>query len=129
MIAPFQGKPTAVLMLPVDPTAPPAANKTYTSPVGSKRFDRVEVLADARVKVKVEENRYRVEAALPLRSLGLTAKPGMALRGEIGFISSDAQGLVNAARTYWANPNTNLVNDEPLEAWLYPDTWGELNFK
>jgi hypothetical protein len=129
LIASLQGKPAAVLMVPVDEKAPADARKTYTSPVGSKPFDRVEVLAGARVSVKVEGARYRVEAAIPLRALGLSPRPGMTIRGDVGFISSDAQGMVNVARTYWANPNTNLVNDEPLEAWLYPDTWGELNFK
>ncbi len=77
----------------------------------------------------MESSRYRVAAAIPLAAIGLVPTPGMKLRGDVGFISSDAQGLSNTARTYWANPNTNLVNDEPSEAWLYPDTWGEFSFQ
>jgi hypothetical protein len=129
LIAPWQAKPVAVLMVPVDPTAPAAANKNYTSPVGTKHFDRVELLAAARLAAHVEGPHYRVMAAIPLRAIGLVPTPGMKLRGDVGFISSDAQGMSNTARTYWANPNTNLVNDEPSEAWLYPDTWGELSFQ
>ncbi|OPZ27172.1 MAG: hypothetical protein BWZ02_01748 [Lentisphaerae bacterium ADurb.BinA184] len=37
--------------------------------------------------------------------------------------------MINTARTYWANPATNLVNDEPLEAWFSPAAWGELTFE
>jgi hypothetical protein len=120
------GKPVVVRMAPVDKTAPAALNAKYTSPVGTRAFDRVEVLADAQVAVRVEGGRYRVKAAVPLATLGIAPKPGLALRGDAGFISSDAQGLIDIARTYWANPTTNLVNDLPSEAWLYPETWGEL---
>ena len=81
------------------------------------------------MNAKVENERYQIQAVLPLHALGLTPGAAMTLRGDVGFISSDAQGMLNTARTYWANPNTNLVNDEPLEAWLYPDTWGEFTFK
>jgi hypothetical protein len=121
LIAPWQAKPVTVLMVPVDPKASAAAGKDYTSPVGTKHFDRVELLSAARVAIHVEGSRYRVEAAIPLAAIGLLPMPGMKLRGDVGFISSDVQGLSNTARTYWANPNTNLVNDEPSEAWLYPD--------
>ena len=129
VIASLGGKPAAVLMAPVDKSAPAEAGKAYTSPVGTKKFDRVEVLADARVTAKTQGDRYIVEAAIPLKALGLAPQPGLKIRGDVGFISSDAQGLINTARTYWANPNTNLVNDEPLEAWLYPAQWGEIVFE
>jgi hypothetical protein len=78
--------------------------------------------------VKQVGNRYLVEAVLPLSALGLAPQPGMGIRGDVGFISSDGQGMINTARTYWANPHTNLVNDEPMESWLYPNTWGSLVF-
>jgi hypothetical protein len=28
---------------------------------------------------------------------------------------------INTAHTDWSNQQTNLVNDEPSEAWLYPE--------
>ena len=129
VFANFGGKPTAVLMMPVDKTAPADKQVKFTSPVGTKVFDRVEILTDAIVKVKTEGGRYVVEAAIPLKNLNLVPKTGMVLRGDLGFISSDAAGLINTARTYWSNPATNLVNDLPLEAWMYPDTWSELTFE
>jgi hypothetical protein len=121
------GKPVAVLMAPVDPTAPKALAKSYTTG-WTKKFDRVEVLADAQVAVKVGDGRYWLEASVPLATLKLAPKAGGLFRGDVGFISSDAAGMLNTARTYWANPSTNLVNDLPLEAWLTPDSWGELSF-
>jgi hypothetical protein len=79
--------------------------------------------------VKVESRRYFVEAAIPLANLNLVLKPGTSIRADAGFISSNAQGIINTARTYWSNQATNLVNDEPLEAWLYPNSWGEIVVK
>lgn len=124
-IAPYQGKPAVVLMQPVDPKSSPDLKAKYQSPVGSRTFDRVEVLKGAKVKVKVEGSRYRVIASIPLADLGWTPVAGQVLRGDAGIISSDAAGMINVARTYWANKATNLVNDLPTEAWLYPETWGE----
>jgi len=115
-------------MPPVDAAAPATSKVEYHSPVGEKVFDRVEVLAGAEVAVRTHAGRYAVEAAIPLKSIGLAAKPGLTIRGDVGVIASDAKGRTNTARTYWANPHTSLVSDLPLEAWLCPATWGELVF-
>ncbi len=129
LVAEVAGKPTAVLMRPVEPGAPATARVVYWSPVGTRVFDRVEVLAGAQVAVKRGDGRYTVEVALPLEAIGLTPKAGLTIRGDVGFISSDAQGTINVARTYWANPHTSLVSDLPSEAWLTPEHWGELAFE
>ncbi|MGI5869731.1 MAG: sugar-binding protein [Kiritimatiellia bacterium] len=123
------GKPVAVLMKPVDPTADPKAAVDYTSPVAPKHFDRVEVLADAVVRVARSDKGYVVEASLPLSSLGLKPARGLNVRGDFGFISSDASGTINVARTYWANKDTNLVNDLPQESWFTPSAWGLIRFE
>jgi len=34
----------------------------------------------------------------------------------------NAKGLMDVARTCWANQVANIVNDLPAEAWLYPAT-------
>ena len=129
VFAPLEGQPVCVLMKPVDKDAPAEKAYKYHSPVGDKHFDRVERLAEARVAVKVEGQRYRVEAAVPLQAIGLRPAAGLVIRGDAGFISSDAQGTINVARTYWSNKATNLNNDLPSEAWLYPATWGEFKFE
>jgi len=129
VIANVGGKPAAVLMRPVDPAAGEDKKVHYHSPVIDKTFDRVEVLASAELAVRAEGQRYVVEAAIPLEALGLKPAAGMVLRGDVGFISSDADGRINTARTYWANKATNLVNDLPHEAWLWPHAWGEWVFE
>ncbi|MFP4058175.1 MAG: hypothetical protein ACLF0G_15010 [Candidatus Brocadiia bacterium] len=129
LFASLGGEPAAVLMKPVDPGAPEAKRVRYHSPVADKRFDRVDVLDAASVAVKKTDEGYTLEAAVPLEAIGLEARPGMSLRGDLGFISSDAQGRTNVARTYWANRHTNLVSDLPHEAWLYPARWGEMTFE
>jgi hypothetical protein len=129
LIAPVGDRPVAVLMRPVEPGAPDAAAKSYTSPILTHQFDRVQVLEQAELAARVAGDRYAVEAAIPLQALGIEPEPGARLTGDLGFISSDAAGSINVARTYWANRHTNLVNDEPSESWLYPRRWGELSLE
>ena len=129
VLSQLAGKPVAVLMKPVDPTAATNRRVRYHSPVTDKVFDRVEVLAGATVAVRVQSSRYIVEAALPLKALGLSPAKGLTIRGDAGAIASDAQGRINTARTYWSNPHTNLVSDLPHEAWLRPDAWGQWTFE
>lgn len=130
VIAPLAGKPAAVVMAPVSQGAAASAGRTYHTQAGGTRpFARIEVLTDAKVVVTVEPGGYTVVAAIPWTSLGGKPAAGTTLRGDVGFISSDVQGLRNSARTYWANKETNLTSDEPLESWLFPANWGELVFE
>ena len=128
MIANLKNQPEAILMRPVSPMAAKNLQKIYTSPVGEKKFDEVRLLKGVKIAVAKTEGAYRLEVALPLKELGLQPVPGTAFKGDIGFISSDAEGRINTARTYWSNQATNLVSDEPLEAWLFPSTWGIFNW-
>ena len=120
----LEGKPVAILMCPVDKSAPPAFAKTYMSPVGSKRFDRVQPIAEPMIYTATNNGGYVISAAIPWTALGVKPASGLKLRGDIGFISSDSSGKRNIARTYWANSDTGLVNDEPQESWLLPKQWG-----
>jgi hypothetical protein len=124
VIANLKNQPEAILMRPVNSLASKGLQKIYTSPVGEKRFDEVRLLKGIRISVAKKEGSYRIEAALSLKELGLQPVPGADFKGDIGFISSDSEGRINTARTYWSNQATNLVSDEPLEAWLFPATWG-----
>lgn len=126
VIAQHAGKPVVVLMRPVDPNASKTLRRIYTSPVMSKVYDRVEVLITANVKVSTHKTGYRVEASIPLNALGLKLKSGTTLHGDLGFITSDAQGMINSARVYWSNQKTNLVNDLPSEAWMDLKQWGSI---
>ena len=124
VFAELNKKPAAILMRPISPDAPKGSKKVYTSPVGDKVFDEVRQLDSAEVTVEKQGRGYRIEATIPLGELGLKPEPGKEIRGDIGFISSDAAGRINTARTYWSNQETNLVNDEPIEASLKPSAWG-----
>ncbi|MGE9290004.1 MAG: hypothetical protein ACQKBT_03380 [Puniceicoccales bacterium] len=114
----------AVLLRPVDPTASEGLAHTYMSSVGPKSFDRVELRDDITVQAKVQGRKATIRAAIPWEVLEIDPVPGMTLAGDIGFITSDQTGLINSARVYWSNQQTGLVDDEPMEAWLYPETWG-----
>jgi len=120
----LEGRPAAVLMRATDPGS--TAKHFYSSPVGSKSFDRVEVRDEIRIAAAPSRAGYVVRAAIPWKTLGISPKAGMALYGDFGFISSDAEGKINVARTYWSNANSGLVNDEPFEAWFKPESWGTL---
>ena len=127
VFAPFEGKPTAVLMRPVDPSAPKDLHKNYSSPIGQVNFERVEQRSDIKVAVKQTGRGYDLVAAIPLPLINL--KPGSSILGDCGIISSNADGTTNVARTYWSNKATGLVSDLPGEASLYPENWGEWEIK
>jgi len=129
VIAPFEGKPVAVLMRPMDTSAPDDLKKAYNSPVTTKVFDRVEILQDAQIHVSVKKNAYVVEVGVPLQALGLSLSPGTILRGDLGIIVSNQTGTSNIARVYWSNKHSNLVNDLPSEAWFNPGSWGVIEVK
>ena len=125
VMANFQGKPVAVLMKPVAPGAPAGDKFSFTSPVMTVTFDQVKLLADVTPNVAARGDGYTVTAALPWALLGVQPKPEITLRGDAGLILSDPTGTINAARVYWSNKNTGLVMDQPGEAIINPQAFGE----
>lgn len=125
VMANFNGKPAAVLMKPVAPGAPAAEKHNFTSPVMTVTFDQVKLLSDVVPEVSVRGNGYTVTAVLPWSVLGVEPKAGLKLRGDMGFILSDPAGTINTARVYWSNKSTGLVNDQPNEALIQPQGFGE----
>ena len=122
LIAPFQGRDIAVLY---QHRVPGAKNPvTFTSPWRSEKVDVVRVLDGAKVAVKRDAGRYRVEAAIPLAELGLATAAGRTLRADFGALYGDPSGTVTQLRSYWSNQATNLVNDVPGEIMLSPNRWG-----
>ena len=120
--------PVAVLMKPVDKTAGADLSFVYSSPVMSVNFDRVEILKNADVNIKIEGMTYVVEAKIPLADIGLKPNEGMFITGDLGIITSDSMGTVNIARIYHYTKNTELTSDLPQEASLYPNKWGIMKF-
>ncbi len=125
VMANFNGKPIAVLMKPVAPGAPAADKHNFTSPVMTVTFDQVKLLTEVAPTVAARDAGYTVTATLPWAILGVEPKAETKLRGDAGFILSDPSGTVNTARVYWSNKNTGLVMDQPGEALLNPQGFGE----
>jgi len=125
-IAPFEGKPMAVLYDYVNPKGDPIS---FSSPWRSEKIDRVTQLTDAQIEVQPGAAGYTVIANLPTAELGLPASGTAAnLKGDFGVIYGDAAGTINLLRSYWSNRETGLVNDVPGEAAIQPKNWGKLIF-
>ena len=64
-------------------------------------------------------------ATLPWAVLGVDPKAEQTLRGDAGFTLSDPTGTINTARVYWSIKNTGLVMDQPGEAIINPQGFGD----
>lgn len=127
LIASVNGQPEVVLYQPVLPGAKAdEAWSTRTEAAGETRFDRVARLTDARVAIRGDRD-FTVEAAIPLRTLGLTIRPGLRLRGDWGVLTS-SDGHQVKQRMYWANKMATGTSDEAVEARLEPALWGTVAF-
>lgn len=126
----FQGKPTAVVYRRIANEKKP---RTFFSGVIRDGYEMqsVVVLQDARIKVQVDaaDNRYTVEAAIPLTSLGLSIARGLKLKGDIGATHGDRVGTDTVLRTHWNNQATGIVADEVFELKMEPKNWGQLVFE
>jgi len=120
--------PQAVLYQPVVPGAPAANRRRIVSPVGEVEFDQVVPLEQVEMARKEADNQYVVEAAVPLRALGLTPEPGLRLKCDWGILTTGSNGNEVLRRIYWANKATQVVADAPSEARLHPNLWGHVRF-
>jgi hypothetical protein len=122
LLAPVNGQAIAVLFeQKVRSDAKPVP---FRSPSGEVVLDRVRLLPDARLAVVVESRGYRLEAAIPWKSLGLTPDAGrLGLDVDVNF--SDPAGQRNTARLHWGRHGAAVVYDLPSEARFEPDLWGE----
>ena len=128
LIAFVQGKPRVVLYQPVMPTAAPGeAWSTRSEAGGTTRFDRVTELKEGVSVAMKGEDELTVEAAIPLKALGLSPTPGMRLRCDWGILTSD-DGHQVKSRSYWCNAGATGTADEPTEARLEPQYWGIVEF-
>ena len=119
----YQGKPIAVLYRPAVPgTKQPIQ-------LMAARVDDIRQLSSARVAIVPSGNSYIVEAAVPLKDVGVDPKAsGVALRGDVGVIYADAAGNSRALRLYYYNKQTSMIADLTTEATLQPAEWGTVQF-
>jgi hypothetical protein len=124
LIAPYNGKPTAVLYRYRVPGA--ARPVTFTSPWRSEIVGEVKQLPNAIITVKPRRGGYTLDAVVPLADLGFTPLPGTTLKADMGVLFGDPDGKATMLRSYWSNQATGLVNDVPGEIMLFPNLWGTL---
>ena len=125
LISVMDAEPVAVLYRPIAERGQPRTPISFSS-FWSVKFDDVRVLPDADIRIARGTDAYRVEAALPLAALDWIPTAGQQLRGDAGVIFSDAKGLVNIQRVYWANRTALITADVPSESRLEPRLWGKV---
>ena len=124
LIAPFAGQARALVMREKCKDA--TARRTYSSPVSTRVFDSVAFDGRVKVRADVGGNGVKVVAEIPWSVVGAVPKPGLALRGDVGILSSDDAGGHTMLRTYLFSRNTGLVSDIPMEAKLMCESWGNI---
>lgn len=132
LLTELAGAPTAVLLRYQASQDSPRAGepRTYTSPMGSLAVADVGVLKDARMVIRREGAAWVLEAAIPWQALGAPPPEGRRrLRGDIGVLFSDPEGMATVARHYWANRANVVLGDLPAEARVQPALWGEWVFE
>jgi len=118
-------KPTVVLYDAVVPGTPVDQAWKAVSPIGNVSFDRMRVLENARMALRMHGDYfYTVGASIPLSDLGLKPAENMRLKLDWGVIVTDSSGNSVMRRMYWANKATSIIADVPSEARLHPDLWG-----
>jgi len=125
LFVPTQPSPTAVQYRAVVPGTPKRKRVEFSSPVRKVYFDSVGTLSDSPMAFRAAEGGYVCETSVPLAKLGVTYKPGLRLRGDVGILFSNEGGLLTEQRVYLFNRKGNVVADTPTEAELTPALWGQ----
>lgn len=122
MLAEREGKKVAYVYRPFSTKKQPYR---FASPAGQADFDYVAPLPEARWATKSSAEGYRIEVALPWKSLGL--KPPQKFPFDLQVIFSDPAGSTNVGSVWWFSNGGpgRTTEDLPTEAQLYPDTWGQ----
>lgn len=115
------GKTLAVLYRQAMKKPSPTAY-TFTSPVGTVKFDAVDVVSDH--VVLAEDGKGGYELSLSRDLIDFEPEHGQTYRGDLGLIRGKPGE--SRQRVYWSNKDTSLMSDIPTEARLVPHQWGEL---
>jgi len=132
LIAQIKGKPTIVLYRPVVPGTPDSKKVHFVSPVATTEMDEVKVLDDATAAFGVGNGQksdwaWEVDAAIPWADLGVPApKVGTKIKGDIGLLLADQNGISTQRRYYWSAKSQTMVADLAGEARLAPSLWGDI---
>ena len=53
---------------------------------------------------------------------------GTKLRGDVGLLEGDRNGVKTVGQVYWSGKSQNIVSGVPSEARIAPALWGDLYF-
>jgi hypothetical protein len=95
----------------------------FSSPWRTITIDRVDDVSD-QVRLAAVDGNF--ELSIPLAVLGLKARAGQTIRGDVGVLRGD--GFQTLHRAYWSNKASGLASDVPSEAMLTPQLWGTWQF-
>jgi len=123
LFAPYQGKPIAVVMQKVADGGP-AAPMTYTSSQTPETLQRVAILKNAKIGVKITPDGYMLEAAVPLADINFAPQKGKEYPFDFGILYGDTGGNMTILRAYWTNQDTAINNDTPTESRMQPANLG-----
>jgi hypothetical protein len=100
----------------------------FSSPAETVPFDRVEILAGAKVVFNRTLTGYTCEAAIPIKDIGHPLPAGDTI-GDAGVCFSDVNGNASLQRSCWSNKETGNTDDYPAESRLMPGNWGKVVVK
>ncbi|HUW30967.1 MAG TPA: hypothetical protein VM223_05090, partial [Planctomycetota bacterium] len=123
------GKPLGVLYRHRVPGTTRDNANLFSSPSRTEQVDVITVLTDLQAAMKIGGGAYTLEAAIPLKTLGLAPSPGLRRKADLGVLRGDPKGEETRERLYWANPATAIINDIPSEIMLCPAAWGTVEFQ
>ena len=126
LVANLGGKDTAAYFQKTSPHSQGAI--TYVAGGGRETIDEARVITNAVIRHNTGISGYSVLITVPLSELGIVPATIGATRGIVGVIFSDPLGTNRAARVYWFDKNTSMVNDVPTEARMLPSRWGKIQF-
>ena len=109
--------------------------RTITSPAAQVHMDHIGEVPGLKVAWRTEGvdaksgvTHYRVEAALPLASLGVSAPAGRRIGFDVSVGVANAAGDRRERAAHWAGLSEGVVVDRPGSTMLLPATWGTLVF-
>jgi hypothetical protein len=121
------GQAVATLYRPATTETPDNRRQRFYSTAGGEVvMDVVAPVPDATIVVQGAAGAWTLEAAIPWKSLGVSApEHSTRLRGDVGVLHGEQNSLRTVERFYWAGKTQTCVSDEPTEARLTPALWGD----
>jgi hypothetical protein len=109
--------------------------QTISSPAAKIHFDQIAPVPGLQAAYHVDKNektgvieRYVVEIAVPLASIGLSDVLGKTIGFDVSVGIANPTGDQRDRAAHWAGLSEGRVVDRPGSAELLPQTWGTLTF-